>query len=130
MKSIVKKDNLNTRTPFVVNSNAEIDVLKNRITELEALVKYYEEQFRLAKHKQFGASSEKSEYDVDQINLFNEAEATASKDAPEPELVEVEKHYRKRKRCASDRLPDDLPVEVIEHKLPPPLFLSVPYIRP
>ena len=110
MKSIVKKDDYNTRAPFVVNSNAEIDVLKNKITELEALVKYYEEQFRLAKHKQFGASSEKSEYDVEQINLFNEAEASSSEKTLEPELVEVEKHYRKRKRCASDRLPDDLPV--------------------
>ena len=119
MKSIVKKDNFNTRTPFVVNPNAEIDVLKNRITELEALVKYYEEQFRLAKHKQFGTSSEKSEYDVDQINLFNEAETTSDKNIPEPELVEVEKHYRKRKSSASDRLQEDLPVEVIEHKLPP-----------
>jgi len=109
MKSIVKKDKL-------LLENAE---LKNRITELESLVKYYEEQFRLAKHRQFGASSEKSEYDIDQINLFNEAEATADEKVAEPELVEVEKHYRKRKRSASDRLPEDLPVEVIEHELPP-----------
>lgn len=38
-------------------------------------MKYYEEQFRLSKHRQFGASSEKSEYD--QQSLFNEAENTA-----------------------------------------------------
>lgn len=108
MKSILYKDKL-------VSENAE---LKNRITELEALVKYYEEQFRLAKHKQFGASSEKSEYDIDQINLFNEAEATADEKATEPELIEVEKHYRRRKRSANDRMPEDLPVEIIEHELP------------
>jgi len=112
MKSIVKND----ITEQV--SGSEITALKNRITELEALVKYYEEQFRLAKHKQFGSSSEKSEYDLDQMNIFNEAEATADGNVPEPELVEVEKHYRKRKRSASDRLPEDLPVEVIEHELP------------
>ena len=97
---------------------AENAALKNRITELETLVKYYEEQFRLSKHKQFGSSSEKSEYDVDQINLFDEAEVTADARVPEPELVEIEKHYRRRKRSASDRLPSDLPIEVVEHELP------------
>ena len=90
--------------------------LKNRIVELEALVKYYEEQFRLNKHRQFGASSEKSEFD--QISIFNEAEATADANVAEPELVEVEKHYRKRTRLTTDRLPEDLPVEVVEHDLP------------
>ena len=90
--------------------------LKNRIAELEALVKFYEEQFRLAKHRQFGASSEKSEYD--QINLFNEAEATADANVPEPELVEITRHYRKRTRLVNDLLPEDLPVEIIEHDLP------------
>jgi transposase len=87
-----------------------------RIAELEALVRYYEEQFRLSKHRQFGASTEKSEYD--QINLFNEAEATADANAPEPELVEIERHYRKRTRLTTDKLPEDLPVEVVEHDLP------------
>ena len=87
-----------------------------RIAELEALVKFYEEQFRLNKQRQYGASSEKSEYD--QLNLFNEAEATADANVAEPELVEVERHYRKRKRESGDRLPDDLPVETVEHDLP------------
>ena len=97
---------------------AENVALKSRITELESLVKYYEEQFRLAKHRQFGSSSEKSEYDAEQINLFDETEVTADVTVPEPELVEIEKHYRRRKRSSGDRLPPDLPVEVIEHELP------------
>jgi transposase len=87
-----------------------------RITELEALVKIYEEQFRLNKHRQFGVSSEKSEYD--QINMFNEAEVTAGANVEEPELVEVEKHYRKRTRLTTDKLPEDLPVEIVEYDLP------------
>ncbi len=37
---------------------------------------------------------------------------------PEPEFVEIEKHYRKRTRLTTDKLPDDLPVEVVEHDLP------------
>jgi len=79
-------------------------------------IEWLMEQLKLSKHRQFGASSEKSEYD--QINIFNEAEVTADKTVSEPELIEIEKHYRKRKRAATDRLPEDLPVEVIEHKLP------------
>jgi len=76
------------------------------------------EQFKLLRHRQFGSSSEKTIYNNDQINLFNEVEATADTSAPEPELTEIVAHFRKRKRLASDRLPDDIPVEVIEHDLP------------
>ena len=89
-----------------------------RIAELEALVKFYEGQFRLAKHRQFGASSEKSQYDITQPSLFNEAEAASDLTVVEPELVEIEKHYRKAKRKSSDRLPEGLPVEVVKHELP------------
>ena len=93
--------------------------LVKRVAELEKLVKFYEEQFRLAQHRRFGASSEKSKYDGEsaQISFFNEAEATADDNVVEPELVEIARHYRKQKRTAEDRLPDDLPVEVIEHDL-------------
>lgn len=96
----------------------EIAELKTRISELETLVKYYEEQFRISKHRQFGASSEKSEYDFTQLSIFNEAELFADANVPEPELVEVEKHYRKRTRLTTDKLPEDLPVEVVEYGLP------------
>jgi len=97
---------------------SENATLKSRISELEALVKYYEEQFRLAKHRRFGASSEKSEYDHDQASFFNEAEATADANVAEPELVEIKKHYRKKKRLVNDSFPENLPVEVVEHDLP------------
>ena len=89
--------------------------LKNRITELEALVKYYEGQLKLAKHRQFGASSEKSEYD--QLSIFNETELTADANIPEPELSEIKRHFRKRSRLTNERLPEDFPVEVVEHDL-------------
>jgi len=74
------------------------------------------EQFRLAKHKQFGASSEQP--DMNQLSLFNEAEQTAALTAPEPEIAEVKAHYRKKTRLTTDKRPEDLPVEVIEHELP------------
>jgi transposase len=99
-------------------NNTEIAELKARISELETLVKYYEEQFRISKHRQFGASSEKSEYDFNQLSIFNEAEHFADANVPEPELVEVQKHYRKRTRLTTDKLPEDLPVEIVEYDLP------------
>lgn len=50
--------------------------------------------------------------------FFNEAEASADLSAPEPSLTEVKTHYRKSKtRLTTDKLPEDLPVETIEHKL-------------
>jgi len=94
--------------PTTENMRETIAKQEMRIAELEALVKFFEEQFRLAKHKQFGASSEKSEYD--QLSLFNETEATADANVLEPELTEVRRHYRKQTRLVTDRLPEDLPV--------------------
>lgn len=97
----------------------EYNAMKSEISELTQKVDWLMGQFRLAKHRQFGASSEKSEYDnTEQLRIFNEAEATADANVLEPELVEIEKHYRKRKRLINDKLPEDLPVEVVEHDLP------------
>ena len=87
-----------------------------KIAELETLVKYYEELLRLQKHRQFGASSEKSEYDLNQLSIFNEIEFTADPAVSEPKLIEVEKHHRKRTRLTNDRLPEDLPVEAMPGK--------------
>ena len=86
-----------------------------RITELEALVKFYEAQFRLHKHRQYGTKSEKSEYD--QLSVFNEAEATTDENTLEPELREVQRHFRRSKRLVNDRLPENLPIEIVEHDL-------------
>jgi transposase len=94
----------------------EYDKLLAENAELTQKVEWLMEQFRLFKHRQFGSSSEKSEYD--QMSLFNEAEAAADSNVREPELIEVEKHYRKRKRSAKERLPENIPVEVVEHELP------------
>ena len=88
---------------------AEYESLKQQIAWLM-------EQLKLSKRRQFGVSSEKSEYD--QMSIFNEAEAEADLSAPEPEIEEVKAYRRKKSRSVADRLPPDLPVEVIEHQLP------------
>ena len=101
---------------LIDNLTKENIALKSEVAELTQKVEWLMAQFRLAQHRRFGASSEKSEYD--QLDIFNEAEATTDVNVVEPELTEVAKHFRKRKRLAKDRLPDDLPVEVVEHDLP------------
>lgn len=87
-----------------------------RIADLEAKIAWFEEQFRLAKHQQFGTSSEKSV--PEQPNLFNEAEAIA--DATIAGQVELEKVSYTRKKAKGQRELQlaDLPVEEIEHRLP------------
>jgi len=107
---------------IIANYERENDKLKTRNTELEALVKYYEEQFRLHKHRQFGARSEKSQYDNGfmQPDIFNEVEATVdetSEATVEPELREIQRHFRKRKRLVNDTLPENIPIEIVEHGL-------------
>jgi transposase len=72
-------------------------------------------QIRLAKHNQYGVSSEQT--DCTQFSIFNEVESTADISTPEPQLTEIKAHYRKRTRLTTDKLPQDLPVEVIEHNL-------------
>lgn len=104
-------------TKTVTISKSEYDNLLLKIAEQEAKINWFMEQFRLAKHRQFGASSEKSEYD--QLNLFNETETTADVNIAEPELTEIKRHYRKRKRLTNDSLPDDLPIETVVYELPP-----------
>jgi len=84
-------------------------------SELEALVKYYEEQLRLSKHRQFGASSEKTVC-PEQMNIFNEVENTADPGVAEPTLEEVTYKRRKRVGKREDDL-SGLPVEVVEHTL-------------
>jgi len=93
-----------------------IEEKDRKIAELEQQVEWFVSQIRLAKHKQFGVSSEKM--DDTQLSIFNEAESNADMAIPEPQLSEVKAHYRKRTRLTTDKLPNDLPIEVIEHELP------------
>lgn len=93
-----------------------IEEKDRKIAELEQQIQWFMSQIRLAKHKQFGASSEKTD-DI-QLFIFNEAESSADTTMPEPKLTEIKAHYRKRTRLTTDKLPKDLPIKVIEHELP------------
>ena len=93
-----------------------IEEKDRKIAELEQQIKWFMSQIQLAKHQQFGTSSERT--DALQLSLFNEAETDADPTLSEPELTEVKAHYRKRTRLITDKLPEDLPIEIIEHELP------------
>ena len=72
--------------------------LKDKQKELEFLNAMLSDRLTLAQRKQFGASSEKYAEGYEQMNLFNEAEASA--DAETEELFEEIRpsSYKRKKR--------------------------------
>ena len=89
--------------------------LRLQIEELSTKLEWLLEQVKLSKHKQFGSSSEQTP--SEQLSLFNEAEAEAKPDIPEPAIEEIT-YKRKKKTGQREELFKDIPVEVIEYKLP------------
>lgn len=83
--------------------------------ELEAKLKWYEEQFRLSQQRRFGSSSEKT--NLDQLSLFNEAEDTADSTTEEP-TVETITYKRKKQHGQREQKLESLPKETIEYRLP------------
>jgi len=101
---------------FVAGLQRKIANLEAQNAELTSKLNFLMEQLRLNRHRQYGASSEKS--DGDQLSLFNEAEACAETDAPEPPIHEVAAHTRRRGGERTDKLPDGVEVEIVECVLP------------
>ena len=94
-----------------------LDLVTKQATQIEQLqqkVLWFEEQFHLAKHKQFGPSSEKSS--KEQRNLFNEAEAIAE-DGPFEEEVRQTVDSYERKKPGRRPIPKDVSLERIEYRL-------------
>ena len=95
---------------------------KERISALEQQVALLTEAIRLSRQKRFGASSERtSEEAMEQLSLlFNEAEVYTDQAAKEDDSsVVVAAHKRHKKHeYTLDELPENVPVEVVEHRLP------------
>ncbi|QQE78833.1 IS66 family transposase [Alicyclobacillus sp. SO9] len=95
----------------------ENTTLKHKNDELHSKVEWLEEKLRLAQHKRFGASSERTNPDALQTRLFNEAESEADPTPEEPK--ETITYERKKKQTGQrEELLKDLPVERIEYRLP------------
>jgi transposase len=89
-----------------------INVLENKVDEMQNQIDQLTELLIKMNKDKFGSSSEKVKYILSdeflQESLFNEAEAYADENAPEP--VIIEKHTRKPKRT-KEELAKDLPVK-------------------
>lgn len=107
--------NITTTTTETIEKLQEENIhLKQQIAELSTKIKWFEEQFRLNQHRQFGSSSEQTT--ATQINLFNEAEAEVKPEVPEPTVEEIT--YKRRKTSGHrEEMLQDLPVETIEYRL-------------
>ena len=99
----------------------EFQAQSKRISELESRVDVLMEALRLARHKQFGASSEKSEDSlVEQLSfLFNEAEVFSAADKEEAENVTVVAAHKRHKKheYTLDSIPEDIETKQVEHRL-------------
>jgi transposase len=121
-----KTSNLPTTTPTIENllkrlemlekQNADLEAKLRKQNELEAKLKWFEEQLRLLQYKRFGTSSEKNL--PGQLELFNEVEKEANPDLPEPVLESITYQRRRKKRGHREAMLENLPVETIEYRLP------------
>ena len=101
---------------------AEYEQMQGQISVLEKQVELLTEALRLSRQKRFGSSSERTSEDaMEQLSLlFNEAEVYADQVAKEDNgSVTVAAHKRHKKHeYTLDHLPENVPVEVVEHRLP------------
>ena len=104
-------------TPSIEELQARCSALEQQVAELEAKLHWYEEQYRLAQHRRFGPSSERTHPDQQQI-IFNEIEAEAPLSAPEEPAFETITITRRKQKGRRREALADLPVERIEHRLP------------
>ena len=119
-----EKSEVTSNADTVVISRAEYEELKREhaeLLELRTQIKWLMEQLQLIRNKQFGTSSEHADEGVmEQLSLlFNEAEVFCPKEEAPASEVEVRAHKRVQKSGkVRDILPENIPVEVIEHRLP------------
>ena len=99
----------------------EFQAQRKKISELESRVDILMEALRLARHKQFGASSEKSEDTLmEQLSfLFNEAEVFSAAEKEEAENVTVVAAHKRHKKheYTLDNIPEGIETKQVEHRL-------------
>lgn len=91
--------------------------LEQQNAELTGKLNWFMEQFRLSKQRQFAASSERTQVEQPTLFIFNETEAEAKPDQPEPTLETVT-YQRRKKSGRRETVLENLPVEIVEHHLP------------
>ena len=100
--------------------NARLASQDERISRLESQIELLTEALRLARHKRFGASSEKTDESVmEQLSfLFNEAEVFSAAEKEELEATDVAGHKRHKEHTYTlDTIPEGIPTKQVEHRL-------------
>ena len=114
-------NDIQTSNPEMVTvSRAEYEAQQERIVELEQQISVLMEALRLARHKRFGVSSEKTDESfMEQLSfLFNEAEVFSTAEKEEPEATDVAGHKRHKKHTYTiDTIPEGIPTKQVEHRL-------------
>lgn len=104
------------------SSNVEmVTIPRAEYESMQAQLDWLMQQMRLMKKKAFGASSEKSREELTgQMNLlFDEAELHLAIERKEEESAPVSGYTRKKRAGnVAEILPENVPVEVVEHRLP------------
>ena len=119
-----KTDNFHTSNAEMVTISRveyeELQAQSKRVSELESRVDVLMEALRLARHKQFGASSEKSEDTLmEQLSfLFNEAEVFSAAQKEEENVTVVAAHKRHKKHeYTLDNIPEGVETKQVEYRL-------------
>ncbi|GAF92388.1 unnamed protein product, partial [marine sediment metagenome] len=96
----------------------EVEALRKIIAQQAEQISALEEYVRLLKHHRFGARSERAS--IDQLGLFNEAEAMVATEEITSEIEgrETAVAAHTRKKSGRKPLPDMLPRVEIVHDLP------------
>lgn len=94
--------------------NQRVVELENTVVELSALVKHFQELFKLSQLKRYGASSEKTSLDAGQLSMFSEPVIPISA------VPKVGKSILKGRKQRGKRQEDlsRLPLEIVEHDIP------------
>ncbi len=104
---------METLSSTLVVNRCEYEAMGTKIAELEMLVQFYEHQLLLFKRRQFGSTSEKTDIDPFQMNLFGEE---AVKAPPDP-LTEDIRQRRKKQVGKREEDLSGLPIEHIDYEL-------------
>ena len=112
----MEKQETNTH-PTIEELEQKTAKLEQQNAELTAKLAWYEEQFRLAQQKRFGASSERTHPDQLALDLFNEAEVLTEPTSEEPN-IETVTYSRKKSAGSREAKLDHFPVETINYTLP------------
>ena len=125
MKKTMKEPTMTeTNTTNGTTTDATVAMLHQQIrrleqenAELSMKLAWYEEKFRLNQQKRFGASSERTNTDEEQLRLFDEPELVADPTVEEP-TVETITIHRKKKQGEREKRLKELPTETITYELP------------